>query len=786
MRFRRTPDSIWWDSFWGTYLIWRSATRELGGFVGPGPRKTILCDTATGIGKKTRVLFEDDPAMKETIASVLVPVAVPGPYTYRVPQGVTVVPGSIVKVPLGPREVLGAVWDGEPDAAINPKKLKLISHVFEKARPLDDELRRFVDWVANWTLSPPGMVLRMVLRSEEALQEEPPVPGVRKLDDRAPERMTPARQRVLDTMQDGLAWTKSGLAHAAGVSSSVIDGLLQQDVLEVVSLPAAPPPPMPQVDFAETKLMPAQQVAADGLVASFAKGSAVSLIDGVTGSGKTEVYFEAIAEALRRGKQALVLLPEIALTEQFLRRFEQRFGTYPAEWHSEITTKKRGRTWRGVANGDVRVVIGARSALFLPFVDLGLIIVDEEHDGAFKQDDRVPYNARDMAVVRGHLSRFPVVLASATPSVESRVNADLGRYTRFELPERASGAALPELRAIDMRNNGPDRGRWIAPELLEAMKETFADDGQSLLFLNRRGYAPLTLCRTCGHRFQCPHCSAWLVEHRFQNRLVCHHCGHSETVPKTCPSCNATDSLVACGPGVERIAEEVESLFPQARTLILSSDLPGGPERLRREMKVVEEGGADIVIGTQLVAKGHNFPKMKLVGVIDADLGLAHGDPRAAEKTFQLLAQVTGRAGRVTGGGRGFLQTYSPDHPVLKALMSQDRDAFYTAEIEARKAAGLPPFGRLAALVISGPEKMAAEGYARALVRAAPNEGAVTLLGPAEAALAMVRGRYRFRLLLIAPRQFDLQGYIRHWLANVPKATKGLRVQVDIDPQHFL
>ncbi|MEP4029958.1 primosomal protein N' [Roseibium polysiphoniae] len=724
--------------------------------------------------------------MKETIASVLVPVAVPGPYTYRVPQGVTVVPGSIVKVPLGPREVLGAVWDGEPDAAINPKKLKLISHVFEKARPLDDELRRFVDWVANWTLSPPGMVLRMVLRSEEALQEEPPVPGVRKLDDRAPERMTPARHRVLDTMQDGLAWTKSGLAQAAGVSSSVIDGLLQQDVLEVVSLPAAPPPPMPQVDFAETKLMPAQQVAADGLVSSFDKGSAVSLIDGVTGSGKTEVYFEAIAEALRRGKQALVLLPEIALTEQFLRRFEQRFGTYPAEWHSEIATKKRGRTWRGVANGDVRVVIGARSALFLPFVDLGLIIVDEEHDGAFKQDDRVPYNARDMAVVRGHLSRFPVVLASATPSVESRVNADLGRYTRFELPERASGAALPELRAIDMRNNGPDRGRWIAPELLEAMKETFADGGQSLLFLNRRGYAPLTLCRTCGHRFQCPHCSAWLVEHRFQNRLVCHHCGHSETVPKTCPSCNAADSLVACGPGVERIAEEVESLFPQARTLILSSDLPGGPERLRREMKVVEEGGADIVIGTQLVAKGHNFPKMKLVGVIDADLGLAHGDPRAAEKTFQLLAQVTGRAGRVTGGGRGFLQTYSPDHPVLKALMSQDRDAFYTAEIEARRAAGLPPFGRLAALVISGPEKMAAEGYARALVRAAPNEGAVTLLGPAEAALAMVRGRYRFRLLLIAPRQFDLQGYIRHWLANVPKATKGLRVQVDIDPQHFL
>ncbi len=732
------------------------------------------------------MLFDDDPLQRETIASVMVPVAVPGPYTYKVPPGVSVVPGTIVRVPLGPREVLGAVWDNQPDPAINPKKLKSISHVYESARPLDKDLRRFIDWVANWTLAAPGMVLRMVLRSEEALEEEPPVAGVRKIEGAAPERMTPARSRVLETMEDGFAWTKSGLAHAAGVSSSVIDGLLHHEVLEVVSLPAAPPPPKPQVDFCEPKLTPAQRQAADGLVESFDKGAAVSLIDGVTGSGKTEVYFEAVAEALRRGKQVLVLLPEIALTEQFLRRFEQRFGVYPAEWHSEVTPKNRARTWRGVASGDVRVVIGARSALFLPFLELGLIIVDEEHDSAFKQDDRVPYSARDMAVVRGHISRFPVVLASATPSIESRVNADTGRYRRFLLPERASGAALPDLKAIDMRHHGPERGRWIAPELLSAMKEALADDAQTLLFLNRRGYAPLTLCRTCGHRFQCPHCSAWLVEHRFQGRLVCHHCGHNEKVPESCPSCGSVDSLIACGPGVERVAEEVADRFPQARTLILSSDLPGGPERLRREMKIVEEGGADIVIGTQLVAKGHNFPKMRLVGVIDADLGLAHGDPRAAEKTFQLLAQVTGRAGRVTGGGKGFLQTYSPDHPVIKALLSSDRDAFYEAEIAARQAAGLPPFGRLAAIVISGPDKRFAEDYARAFIRAAPRDQAVTLLGPAEAALAMVRGRHRYRLLAMAPRQMDLQAYLRTWLEQAPRPLKGLRVQVDIDPQHFL
>ncbi|TYC79978.1 primosomal protein N' [Stappia sp. BW2] len=728
----------------------------------------------------------DDPDFQETIASVLVPVAVAGAYTYKVPPGKSVVPGTIVKVPLGPREVIGAVWDIEPDAAINPKKLKTISHVYDTTPPLDADLRRFVDWVANWTLGAPGMVLRMVLRSEEALEPEAPVPGVRRIEGAEPERLTPARGRVLATMEDGFAWTKSGLAHAAGVSTSVIDGLLQQEVLETVLMPAAPPPPKPQLDYAQKPLTPAQQVAVDGLTACFGKGSTVALIDGVTGSGKTEVYFEAIAEALRRGKQTLVLLPEIALTEQFLRRFEQRFGVYPAEWHSQITVKNRSRVWRGVASGDVQVVIGARSALFLPFKDLGLIIVDEEHDAAFKQDDRVPYSARDMAVVRGHLSGFPVILASATPSVESIVNAEVGRYKLFELPERASGAALPELTAIDMRQDGPERGRWLAPGLVQGIASTYAEGGQSLLFLNRRGYAPLTLCRTCGHRFQCAHCSAWLVEHRFQKKLVCHHCGHQEPVPKACPSCQSVDSLVACGPGVERIAEEVSERFPQARVLVLSSDIAGGPDRLKREMKIVEEGGADIVIGTQLVAKGHNFPLMKLVGVVDADLGLAHGDPRAAEKTFQLLAQVTGRAGRVTGGGKGFLQTYNADHPVIRALLSSDKKAFYQAEIEARRAAGLPPFGRLAAVIVSGPDRTFAEGFSRALARAAPPDQAVTLLGPAEAALAMVRGRYRFRLLAMAPRQYDLQAYLRHWLSTGPKPTKGLRLQVDIDPQHFL
>lgn len=733
------------------------------------------------------MLFDDLPQdQTPTIASVMVPVAVPGAYSYLVPEGTTVRPGSIVAVPLGPRQVVGVVWDIEARAGVERRKLKSILHVYDDVPPLSDDLRRFVDWVANWTLSPPGMVVRMILRSPEALAPEPPVPALRLIAGKAPERMTPARARVLELLEDGMAWTKGGLAASAGVSPSVVEGLVAQGVLETVAIPASLPLPDPETEREGPALTPAQGEAVRQLKAAIGKGFKAFLIDGVTGSGKTEVYFEAVAEALRQGKQALILLPEISLTSQFLDRFEARFAARPAEWHSEVPPKRRARVWRGVATGAVKAVVGARSALFLPFRDLGFVVVDEEHDAAYKQDDRVPYSARDMAVVRAHISGFPVALASATPSVESQVNAAQGRYVRLELPERASGAALPEICLIDMRRDGPERGRWLAPKLVSAIAQTVADGHQALLFLNRRGYAPLTLCRACGHRVQCPNCSTWLVEHRFRNRLQCHHCGHEEPIPISCPGCGKADTMVACGPGVERIAEEIAELLPQARTLVLSSDLPGGQERLKREMKVIADGEVDIVIGTQLVAKGHNFPLMRLVGVVDADLGLAHGDPRAAERTFQLMAQVTGRAGRVTGQGQGLLQTYLPEHPVIQALRSGNREAFYASEIEARRLAHLPPFGRLAALVVSGPDKAAAAGFARAVVRAAPRSGEVTLLGPAEAALSLVRGRYRFRVLVMAARGFDLQSYIRHWLKQAPAAKGGMRLQIDIDPQSFL
>ena len=489
---------------------------------------------------------------------------------------------------------------------------------------------------------------------------------------------------------------------------------------------------------------------------------------------------------IRAGRQALILMPEIALTAQFLDRFAARFGVRPAEWHSELTPRKRARTWRAVASGEARVVVGARSALFLPFADLGLIVVDEEHDPAYKQEDGVRYHARDMAVVRAHIAQIAIVLASATPSVETEVNARRGRYRRLALPERFGGQTLPMVEAIDLTREGPSRGRFIAPRLAEEIKLALERKQQALLFLNRRGYAPLTLCRACGYRFACPNCDAWLVDHRFRRRLVCHHCGFAMPHPAACPHCQAVDSFAACGPGVERLAEEVGELFPQARLLVMSSDLVTSVERLRDELRDIEEGRFDIVIGTQLVAKGHHFPKLNLVGVVDADLGLANGDPRAAERTFQLLHQVAGRAGREEGRGHALIQTHQPDHPVMRALIAGDREAFYASEIAAREAAHYPPFGRLASIVVSAGDRAAAEGHARRLASAAPRDERVRVLGPAEAPIAVVRGRHRFRILARSPRNFDLSAYLRTWLAAAPKPSGNIKREIDIDPMSFL
>lgn len=719
--------------------------------------------------------------------AVLLALPLPTAYDYRVPGEVTLQDGDFVRVPLGRREVNGVVWGaGNNDGDFDESKIKdVLSRL--PVPPMADDTRKLVDWVATYTVSPPGAVLKMAMSVPAALEATKPKIAY-GLNPEPPEfKMTKARQRVMDVLSDGQPpRPASELAREAAVGTSVVSGLYKAGVLVSVEVAMEDTYKKPDGDHPGPDLSPDQQKAGDQLAEDVQQGGfQASLLDGVPGSGKTEVYFQGVAEALKQGRQVLVLLPEIALSAQWLARFEKRFGAPPALWHSDLTPARRRDTWRAVAEKRTGVVVGARSALFLPFQDLALIVVDEEHENAFKQEEGVIYNARDMAVVRAHLGDIPIVLASATPSLETVVNAKDGRYRLLHLPERHGGASLPEVSLIDMRAEAPGGGRWISPQLVGQLKETFEAGEQAMLFLNRRGYAPLTLCRTCGHRFQCPNCTAWLVSHRRgAGRMQCHHCGYSTAMPDSCPTCEK-ETLAACGPGVERLAEEVAELFPNVRCEIAASDLIAGPQAAAELVRRIEEHEVDLIIGTQIVAKGYHFPLLTLVGVVDADLGLTGGDLRAAERTYQLLYQVAGRAGRAERPGRVVLQTYMPEHPVMQALQSGDRERFVDTETNARKDADMPPFSRLGALIVSGVDAREVDKVATSLGRSAPRYDDVMILGPAPAPLAMVRGKHRRRFLIRAARKVNMQRLIADWLAG-QSVNRQVRIQADIDPYSFL
>ena len=719
-------------------------------------------------------------------ARVLVLNSALGPLDYRVPHGMSVEPGSIVVAPLGPRQLMGVVWEPErlpSNAEVGDNRLRNLLSVAD-APPLRAPLRRLIEWTADYYLAPPAAVARMALSSSSALEGAKLAVEYRATG-QVPARLTEQRAQALERIGDRQGLIRE-LATIADVSDGVIRGLVKAGAIEGVEVDIDYPYLVPDPDHAPPALNEGQQGAADALVGDVtAQAFHPTLLDGVTGSGKTEVYFEAIAAALRLGRQALVLLPEIALTEPFLKRFHDRFGCEPVAWHSGLRSTQRRRAWRAIAAGEARVTVGARSALFLPYANLGLIVVDEAHETSFKQEDGVHYHARDVAVMRAKFESCPVILASATPAMETRQQVALGNYAELKLPGRYGAAELPTIEPIDLIRHQPERGRWIAPPLVTALEETLARGEQSLLFLNRRGYAPLTLCRHCGHRFQCPHCTAWMVEHRLTRRLACHHCGHAGPVPRACPECGEEDSLVACGPGVERIADEVTALLPEARVAIVTSDTIWSPAKAAEFVGRMEAGAIDVVVGTQLVTKGYHFPNLTLVGVVDADLGLEGGDLRAAERTFQQIRQVSGRAGRGAKPGRVFIQTHSPEAQVMQALITGDSDAFYEAEAEARREAGAPPFGRYAAIIVSSEDQACAHETAQAIGRAAPAVDGMHVYGPAPAPLAMLRGRHRYRLLVHATRALDVQDVIRGWLGALEWPSKA-RVAVDVDPYSFL
>ena len=720
------------------------------------------------------------------VARILFPLPLPEPFDYAVPDGLDVQEGSYVAAPLGKYERLGVVLELLPDSAGEGRKLKDVGGVYPTP-PMTAAMREFVQWAARYTVSHPGHVLGMALRSRGGL-EPSPTETVYHLTGESPPRVTEARTKLIEAAEQLGAQTASTLAEAAGVSSSVVKGLAEAGVLRARSMQTDLPFDVPSPDLPGATLTDEQSEAADALKqAVSARGFSTFLIDGVTGSGKTEVYFEAIAESLRTDPEAqiLVLLPEIALTQAILSRFEVRFGAKPAPWHSGLSDKERRRTWREVAHGRARIVIGARSALFLPFHKLKLIIIDEEHDGSYKQEDGVTYHARDMAVMRAKLEGAIVVLASATPALETVVNAETGRYHRLQLSARPGAARLPDVDLVDLRRAPPERNHWLSPHLIHAMQETLAVGEQTLLFLNRRGYAPLVLCKSCGERLKTPGTENWLTEHRYTGRLVCHVTGYSIPKPKACPHCGAADSLMGVGPGVERVAEEVRTLLPDARIEIFSSDTAQGGEATRGIVERMEQGEIDVLIGTQIVAKGHNFPNLTLVGVVDADSGMKGGDLRAGERTYQLLSQVAGRAGRAERPGRALVQTYAPDNPAMMALADNNRDGFLQIEREVRAELGLPPFGRLAAMILSAPSAQQVDEIALQIIQQAPNGEGVEVFGPAPAPIAVLRGRHRRRFLVKSPKNIDLSAYMAAWIARL-RLPNAVRMSVDIDPYSFL
>lgn len=716
---------------------------------------------------------------------ILLPLPLSGVLDYLVPDDLMLQEGDFVTVPLSGREVQGVVWDSDPEANDVPhNKLK---YVIRKADlpPLPGSLMKFVSWVAGYTLSPHGSVLKMALSVPRQF-DKPKKKTLYRLADNLPDELSAARMRVKEVAVDDMPLAVKSWCEIAAVGEGVVRGMIKAGQLTPVEVSGEESFLKPDIELERATLSVEQRDAAEHIILHQRSGTfRAVLLEGVTGSGKTEVYFEAIAEALRdQTAQVLVLVPEISLTTQWLERFKERFGSEPIIWHSEMTPAQRRRAWWATIRGEARVIVGARSALFLPLQHLKLLIVDEEHSITFKQDEGVMYNGRDMAVVRAKQMECPVVLASATPSLETMINAESGKYDWLYLGERHGPAELPHMSCIDLKTHPLRRGSWISEPLRTALEENYKNGEQSLLYLNRRGYAPLTLCKSCGHRMECPHCSAWLVEHNKFGRLECHHCGFNRKKPDICPQCEAEDSLVAVGPGVERVAEEVSALFPEGRFAVMSSDEISSQKALKRMIESIERHEVDFIIGTQIVTKGYHFPMLTLVGVIDADLGMSGADPRAAERTWQQLEQVAGRAGRAEHAGRVIFQTYQPNHPVLQALISGDKDLFLEREAASREAQNLPPYGKLASLILSGSDKTKIIGVSKALASKAPYSKDLKILGPVPAPLSYLRGNHRYRFLVKASLKVNLQNEIRHWLDQLP-SQRGVKIQIDIDPYSF-
>lgn len=724
------------------------------------------------------------------VVKVLIPNVVNAGYDYRLTGPATL--GQFVACRVMNRPYIGVVW-GFGDSGLPPEKIKDVSAVYDARLAITD-----LQWIvkmSGWTLMTPGAVLRLIVNVPDAFSP-PKMEQLYGLNITDAVRMTASRQAVADAFasNDNEPMSATDVQNIARVSPSVVRTMISGGILVPKEQRARPTEyNSPEYhDCGNIVLNPEQQSAADVIGAAIDRGGfSVHLLDGITGSGKTQVYFDAAWRAYSRGGSVLLMMPEIALTAQFMHRFAARFGAAPVVWHSNLTAARRREIWRGVLRGEIRMVVGTRSALFLPWQNLGLIVVDEEHDTSYKQEDMGNYHARDMAVLRGKIAGFPVVLASATPSAETLQNVASGKYQVLRLTSRVGGAQLPKIETIDLRENRPEpyqvsdvlNNGFLSVPLCNAISDTIAAHRQVMLFINRRGFAPIVQCKKCGWVAGCPDCSVGMTYHRAVGKLLCHMCGRTAPMPTKCPDCGGDVSMR--GAGLEKIAEEVSVRFPSARVALVSSDTISTRQSLERIVAKMESGEIDIVIGTQILAKGHHFPNLTLVGVVDADMGLFGTDFRAAEHTFQQLFQVAGRAGRGEFPGRVLLQTYQPQHPVLCAICAGDRDAFMAADMASRQSAKMPPFGQLIAVIVECQREDTLKKYCAGLAAAAPRAPGVKIMGPIAAGVYQIRNWYRMRFLVMGGPTTLLQPVVAHWLRAI-KQPANMRVKVDVNPQNFM
>ena len=735
--------------------------------------------------KYIMVMFEPG-----TVVKVLVSNIPNGGYDYRLTSAAEI--GTFVGVHVMNRPCVGIIW-GIGDSGLPENKIKNISAVYNARLSVPD--LQWISRMASWTLIPPGMILRLIVNIPDAFMPPRTQPLFRfNFDTNA--RMTSNRLAVSDAFasNDNEPMTASDIQNIAHVSSAVVRSMIQNETL----LPSGDIPVHREFDGSQYSdsgdiiLNTGQQVAADTIGDAISHGGfSVHLLDGITGSGKTQVYFDSAWRAYSSGRSVLLMMPEIALTAQFMHRFASRFGAPPVVWHSNLTAARRREIWHGVLNGKIRMVVGTRSALFLPWQDLGLIVIDEEHDTSYKQEDMGNYHARDMAILRASIARIPVVLASATPAAETLENVNLGKYRRLQLTSRFGGAQLPEIKTIDLRENRPDSYTFnnsefpghLSPPLCDAIGQTLSSGHQVMLFINRRGFAPIVQCKKCGWTATCPDCSVGMTYHKRLGKLLCHMCGRTAPLNTVCPDCGTDVSMR--GVGLEQIQQEVNVRFPAAKTALVSSDIITSRQSLERLVDKMESGDLDIVIGTQILAKGHHFPNLTLVGVVDSDMGLFGTDFRAAEHTFQQLFQVAGRAGRGAHPGQVLLQTYQPDHPVLTAICASDRDSFMVADMAGRRAAQMPPYGQLIAVIVEGQRESVLQKYCADLAAAAPNLTGGKIMGPIAAQIYQIRNWYRMRFLVAGGANASLQPIVSKWLSRV-KQPANTRVKIDVNPINFM